>query len=579
MISKILSTIKKDLVQDSAYFCLLMLKQMIRPVPGNPYLLFLLAAFLLASCAKRRKTGEDLTVFRYNEPGGISSLDPAYARNLSNIWGCNQLYNGLVELDEHLKVKPAIARSWEISSDGRAYTFHLRDDVHFHPHALFQDSLGRKVTAHDFVYSFKRIVDPGVASPGAWVFRAVDSARNVPCFHAKDDSTLVILLKKPFPPFLSILGMKYCSVVPREIIDHFGRDFRRNPIGTGPFYLKYWQEGIKLVLRKNKHYFQKDEHGDPLPYLDAVSVTFLMDKQSAFLEFIKGKLDFMSGIDPAYKDEVLTPYGHLREKYRDRFYLLTEPYLNTEYLGFLVDQKTGGRRSSPVRNEYIRKAINYGFDREKMITYLRNNIGIPGIYGFVPPGLPSFDSVAGYSYRPDSSRLFLSKAGFPNGEGLSAITLSTTAEYLDLCKFIQHQLGELGMTIELQVNPPATNAQLIAGSRLDFFRASWIADYPDAENYLSLFYSKNFSPSGPNYTHYQNPVFDKLYRRSQHELVDTSRYRIYREMDRVMLRDAPVVILYYDEVLRFVNKRITGLGINPVNLLDLRSVRVHPGGS
>ncbi|MBE9492514.1 MAG: ABC transporter substrate-binding protein, partial [Bacteroidetes bacterium] len=384
------------------------------------------------SCSGPERDNKGKTVFRYNEAAGITSLDPAFAKNLANIWACNQLFNGLVQLDNNLKVIPCIANEWKISGDGLTYTFHLRNDIYFHDHPLFNDQKGRKVVAGDFVYSFNRILDPVVASPGAWVFQNVELRDRQYGFFAPDDSTVIIRLAKPFPPFLGILSMQYCSVIPREVVEYYGKDFRQNPVGTGPFYFKMWKEGVKLVCRRNNHYFEKDLMGNPLPYLEAVSITFLMDKQSAFLEFVKGNLDFMSGLDASYKDELLTKDGKLHPKYQDKFQLITEPYLNTEYLGILVDTGSELVRKSPLRFRSVRKAINYGFDREKMIRYLRNNIGIPGNYGIVPSGMPSFDSnfVRGYSYNPDKARHLLASAGFQNGNNLPDITLATTSEYL-----------------------------------------------------------------------------------------------------------------------------------------------------
>jgi peptide/nickel transport system substrate-binding protein len=223
----------------------------------------------------------------------------------------------------------------------------------------------------------------------------------------------------------------------------------------------------------------------------------------------------------------------------------------------------------------VRQAINYGFDRVKMMRYLRNNIGIAGTAGFVPAGTPWFDQklVDGYHYDPVKAINLLGKAGYPGGKGLLPITLTTNASYLDLCKFIQSQLGEIGITVKIDVTPPATLRELIAQSKVSFFRGSWIADYPDAENYLSLFYTPNFCPAGPNYTHFSSHAFDKLYQECMLESNDSVRGIKYMQMDRMLMDEAPVVVLYYDEVLRFSRKNITGLGSNPLNLLNLKHVK------
>lgn len=529
---------------------------------------------ILSACDHSPQIADNRTVFRYNESSGISSLDPAFARNQANIWAINQLFNGLVQLDDQLKPVPCIARHWDISEDGKTYTFHLRHDVYFHNSGIFTFGKGRKVVASDFVYSFSRIVDKKTASPGAWIFNQVENENNHYSFFAINDSILVIRLKSAFPPFLGLLCMQYCSVIPREAIDAYGTDFRKNPVGTGPFRLKYWKEGVKLVLEKNDNYFET-ENGQPLPYLDAVSISFIVDKQSAFLEFIKGNLDFMSGIDASYKDELLSRSGDLNSKYAQRVNLEKSSYLNTEYLGILVDSTLPALTGNPLATRYIRQAINYGFDRKKMMQYLRNNIGKPGTAGIVPAGLPWFSQslVKGYDYNPEKSKELLLKAGFPGGAGLPPITLSTNASYLDLCKYLQSQLNDLGFTIKIDVSPPATLRDMIAKSSVPFFRASWIADYPDAENYLSLFLTSNFCPAGPNYTHYSDKEFDKLYIQALEETNDSIRGNIYVKMDNLVMEDAAVIVLYYDEVLRFTGKDVEGLTCNALNLLTLKKVK------
>ncbi len=513
-------------------------------------------------------------VFRYNEAANISSLDPAYARDQSVIWPVNQIFNGLVQMDERLLVKPCIAARWEVSPDGMEYRFHLRNDVCFHADGVFPSKKGRTVNAEDFIYSFKRIMDPATASSGAWIFDYVAQDSKTPAFFATDDSTLVIRLKKPFPPFLSMLAMPYVSVVPREAILKYGNDFRSHPVGTGPFMFKYWKEGVKLVLVKNPDYFET-ENNEKLPFLDAVSISFLSDRQSSFLEFVKGRLDFISGLDPSYKDELLTKQGKLKPKYNATVEMLTQPYLNTEYLGFLMDQKTVGGQANPLYDKRVRQAINLAFDRKKMITYLRNNIGFPGIYGIIPKGLPSFDSTAvSYTFNLEKARQLLSEAGFPGGKGMPPVTLVATPDYLDFCKNIQQQLTELGIDMKIETSTPAAIRQMKAESRLPFFRASWIADYPDAENYLLMFLSQNFCPRGPNYTHFSNPEFDHLYDLAMHQADDPVRYAIYRRMEKIVMEESPVVVLYYDQVLRFVRKGVSGLGSNPMNMLSLKRVRI-----
>lgn len=533
------------------------------------FILFCVFLSLLGTSCSEKETNTNKTVFRYNEVAGIASLDPAFAKDQAMIWADLQLYNGLVQTDKELNIQPAIAKSWEISSDGLEYRFLLRDDVFFHPHELFKGKK-RKVVASDFVYSLNRILDEKTASPGRNLFTCIEKTNNGYAIKAESDSVLTIRLKEPFSPFLGILTMPYASVVAKEIVEHYKQDYRKNPIGTGPFRFKMWKEGVKLVMLKNEDYFEKDSLGNSLPYLDAVAITFIIDKQSVFLEFVKGNIDFISGIDPNYKDEVLTRSGKLQPKYKNKIQLLTQTYLNTEYLGFRMDL------DSPLRDKRVRQAINHGFDREKMIKYLRNNIGVAGKWGILPVGLPGFDSVSKtYDYDPQLSKELLAQAGYPNGKGMPEITLSTTASYLDLCKYIQQQLGLLGMKVRLDVNPPAALRENMAQGKVEWFRGSWIADYPEAENYFALFYTPNRSPKGSNYTAFSSKEYDRLYEKARGENDLQKRIELYKRMNQILMDESPIVVLYYDQVLRFAQRNISGLEPNPMNHLVLKYVKKH----
>ncbi len=516
-------------------------------------------------------------VFRYNEAADITSLDPAYARTKAHIWPVNQLYDGLLQLNKKLDPVPAIAKSWEISEDGKTYTFYLRDDVYFHDHPAFPGGKGRRVIAEDFFYSFNRILDPRVASSGYWIFSNLDyDASGKAGIIAQNDTTLLIKLKQPFAAFPGLLTMSYCKVVPHEVCEKSGRDFGMHPSGTGPFKFKLWEREEKLVLVRNDSYFEKDSSGRSLPYIEGVSIRFIKDKQSEFMEFMMGNLDLLSGMHPAYKDEIITPSGKLNPDYEDRFRMISLPYLNTEYLGFLLDTLGGTAANPQLLHPGVRKAINYGFDRKKMMRFLRNNIGTPAVNGFIPKGLPAHEpGFRGYYYAPDSSRSLLEKAGFPNGEGLEPVLLYTTADYLDLCEYIQHELAGLGIEIQIEILTGAAYRNLVAHSKLPFFRASWIADYPDAENYLALFYSENFSPAGPNYTHHSSPEYDRLYRQALSLNDPRQRQELYRQMDSMIISSSVVVPLFYDQVVRIIPDRIMNMEGNALNLLNLKTIKIN----
>jgi peptide/nickel transport system substrate-binding protein len=534
-------------------------------------LLILLFAVVLIGCSNPKNSNKQ--VFSYNEPTGIATLDPAFAKNQSIMWPAHQLYNTLVEIDSGLNIVPSLAKSWEVSSDRLVYTFHLRGNVFFHDNEAFPGGKGRELRAADIAYSLNRIRDKTTASSGAWIFNnRVDTGNG---FIAMDDSTFRVKLIRPFHPILGILSMQYCSIVPREVVEKYGKDFRKHPCGTGPFKLGSWDEGETLVLLKNEHYWEQDVHGKSLPYLDAIRISFFDNKATEFLQFRQHELSFVNDIDGSFKDELLTKKGELRHQWEGKILLKKHAYLNTEYLGMLVDDANPLTAHSPTKIKAIRQAMNYAINRPQLMMYLRNSIGIAAEAGFVPGGLPSHNAemVKGYSFDPAKAKKLLVEAGFPEGRNLPPIKLLTIAVYADVGSFVARQLEEVGITVQVEVVQKSLLLEQTAKSQALFYRGSWIADYPDAENYMAMFYSKN--PAPPNYTRYKNPVFDALYEHSLQENNDSARYRLYRDMDQLVINDAPVIPLWYDMAIHLVQPNITGFYPNALNLLELRRAMIH----
>ncbi|MEO7309058.1 MAG: ABC transporter substrate-binding protein [Chitinophagaceae bacterium] len=522
---------------------------------------------LVIFMACRQNSNSDKTVFRYNEQSGIATLDPAFAKNQSIIWGVHQIYNTLIETDSAMHLVPSLALRWEADGAGIVYTFHLRNDVFFHDNEAFANGKGRKMVAADVVFSLKRITDPATASSGAWIFN--NRIDTVEAFKAVDDSTFQLKLARPFNPILNILSMQYCSLVPHEVVEKYGKDFRRHPCGTGPFMFKDWEEGLALTMVKNPTYFQTDAAGKQLPYLDALKISFLDSKAAEFLNFRQGKLDFINDIDPSFKDEILTKKGELKKDWIGKVQLQKHAYLTTEYLGILFDSTNELVKNSPLRMRKVRQAINYAIDKQKMMLYLRNSIGFAATSGFSPQGLPSFTTeVKGYDYQPQKAKQLLAEAGFANGKNMPQIKLLTVPIYADLGSYIASQLGEAGIPVQVEAIQKSLLLEQTSKSQALFFRGSWQADYPDAENFFTVFYSKN--PAPPNYTRFKNAAFDVLYEKGLTENNDSLRYKMYNEMDRLIIADAPVVPLWYDMVIHLIQPDVSGFDANALNLLELR---------
>jgi len=288
--------------------------------------------------------------------------------------------------------------------------------------------------------------------------------------------------------------------------------------------------------------------------------------------FLGGRLDFVNSVDGSFKDLVLTRNATLKPEYQNKIILQKGLYLNTEYLGFNMDSTNPIIAQSPTRNLYIRQAINYAIDRKKMVTYFKNGIGIPATGGFTPPGMAGFDSLShyGYTYNPAKSLELLAKAGYPNGKGLPPIKIITPDNFADLCNFVAGQLQDVGITLQVEIMQPAIIKEQMAKKQAVFFRAQWIADYPDAETFLTVF--KSDLPSPPNYTRFHSKQFDKWYDESMNAN-DQTRKTLYKKMDSLAISLAPVVPLYYDQRMHFLQKNVEGFTANPMNIIDLKWVR------
>lgn len=535
---------------------------------------FPLVFILFVACTPRNKTGNDKSVFSYNEINGLSSLDPAAANSLENIWPVNQIFNGLLEMDDNLHVIPCIAKDYTISANGMTYQFRLRNDVFFHDDPCFPEGKGRKVTSDDFVFSFRRLYDNSMSGAASLLYH-VDRNKGSEGFEAPDDSTFVVQLRHPFSAFLSILTMKYFSVIPREAIQTYGKDFRRHPVGTGPFVFKVWDEGTRLVLHRNEKYFEKDADGKRLPYLDAVNITYIRDRETAFMEMLNGKFDMLSGADAFNTNEVLDKKGELREIYSRKFVLQKAPFLKTDYIGIYVDSTSDLVKKSPLRLRQVRQALNHAFDRTKLVKHLRNNLGTPALAGFMPPGISAYDpqKVRGYDYNPDRARRLLAEAGYPGGKGLPPLVMHVSDQYREQVEFMQSQFASCGIPVEISIEKTSVLRQAVNRGEYLLFKKSWVADYADEENFMSLFYSKNFAPDGVNYFHYRNPRFDELYEKSLGLAPGTERQKVFQEMEKIVLNDAPYIAMYYDLVIRILGKNVEGLTTNPMNLLNLKRVK------
>jgi peptide/nickel transport system substrate-binding protein len=276
----------------------------------------------------------------------------------------------------------------------------------------------------------------------------------------------------------------------------------------------------------------------------------------------------MSGLDANFIDELLTPDGQLVSN-QDELKMYKMPFIKTDYIGFLLDEKS---REITQDKDY-RKLIYFTTPR-KEICQLRNNLILPANQGFVPPTLLS----KGHFHKNQNSNKnsvdsLLQVLHQRWGSPLPSVTLTITPEYTDIFEMMQKHWSKLGINIQIQVLQSSTFKDAVAKGKVTMFRKNWLADYADAENFLQIFRRELWSPAGANYTHYFNPQFEKLYNQSSELTNLEERHRYQTDMEEIVLQDYPVIPLYYDQVVHFVNKRVKNWSINGVNQIDLTKVQ------
>lgn len=563
-------------------------------------------ALLFASCGGGKKKGEkELTkgkggitlggVFLVNEIETFRSLFPLSVTDVYSYRIANQVYQSLFKFNqETLEVELNLAESYEIDDSKTVYTIKLKKGVNFQDADCFSGGKGRELKAADVKYCFDKVCEFNAQNKMYWLFKDkvvgaqeyFASTRNkkplsegVKGVEVVDDYTIKITLVEPFGAFDQILAHIGTAIYPAEAYDKYGKDMRVNAVGTGPFILDKVKEGSEVILKKNENYWESDEHGNQLPYLDGIKVTFISEKSTELKEFQKGNLDLIWEIPVDEIPNIIGSLEDAQEGKNKEFILQSENSLSIQYYAFLYTHEV----FSDVR---VRKAFNMAIDREELVNITLQGEGVPAMNGFVPPmkGYPQ-EKVKGYSLNVDEARKLMTQAGYPNGSGFPNITLNLnsggkTQELL--AEAMQNELKKnLNIDISIKVLPMNQHQNEYESGKAAFWRIGWVADYPDPENFLNLFYSKNLPDDASensyiNSMRYNNPEFDKVFEEAKRESDPVKRMELFAQADQIIMDDAVVMPVYYDDYLRLLNPQVRNMPMNQLELRDFTRVYFAP---
>lgn len=523
-------------------------------------------------------------VFNANESEQLRSFFPlSLAQAAAHRIGA-QIYEGLVRFDQaDLSIVPALATSWEVDATGTVYTFKLRKGVRFHDDPVFPNGEGREFTGQDVLECFTALCSFGDLNQMEWLLldrvRGANAhytstiqgkpSEGVKGFELLDPYTFRITLNSAWPGLLQVLAHQGCWIWPKELVAQHGAGSHWRPIGTGPFKLAMFRKGEVMILERNTRYWGKDELGNTLPFLDAVRYTFVADKNIELDEFEKGNLSVVYEL-PVDRTEVLDGYGD------GRYQVQVVPGLTVQFYGF-------NRSKAPFTDLRVRQAFSLAIDRGFLADSVLNGLAIAAGRGMVPPGIAEYpyDSVPALEYDPQRARRLLAEAGFPQGKDMPTVFLqvnNTGFGYVKVAGVVQAMLEkELGARVVTTVLPSDQHFGRVESGQAVFWREGWVADHPDPENFLALFFGRNApandnDPAYLNSTRYKDPAFDALFSEAQRTSEQVQRMRLLALAERKLMEDAVVIPLYHERSVRILQPWVRDLPINGMEYRDLRAV-------
>lgn len=530
--------------------------------------------------------------FRFNLSEPYQTLFPHSITDVMSSHIATQIYEGLVKFNPRdLTIIPCLAERWEIDSSGTIYTFYLKKGVFFHDDACFPKNKGREVKAQDFKYSFELLCSSGwenllfqltfkdkVVGANKYYNSTVDGKPDFGLEGVKiiDDYTLQIILEKPSYSFKFILANPATSVIAREAIEKYGIDSK---IGTGPFVFarETTDTPWKLYLVKNNNYHRSDTLGNRLPFLDSIIVSNISTQKAELQTFQNGKLDVISGLPAESILNVLEEQIAYFQSDNLKYILDRSPKMTTQYYEF-------NTKKGVFKDKRIRKAFCYAIDRNEILENILKKQGLsPGIYGITPPSFKGYDvsRIKGYDLDILKAKNLLADAGYANGKNFPPIVLELNSggERNEAVAIeFQRQIWEnLKINVKLEVVPFEQKLEDARFAKADIFRSAWVADYPSPENFLMLLYGKNVpasfnEPSYPNTSRYVNERYDQLYEKGLSTPNISKSYDYFLKAEQIMIDDAPILVLWYDEIYILKQAYVKNYFSNPIEYYDFSEV-------
>ncbi|MDX1651236.1 MAG: ABC transporter substrate-binding protein [Brumimicrobium sp.] len=555
-------------------------------------LLLATGALLLFACKDDQNQSDDAIIakggvryggeFRFMSSEKVSNLFPLKTTDVYANRVASQIFEGLLKIDPaSTEVIPSIAKSFTVSEESRVFTFELRDDVLFHDDPCFSDGKGRKVTANDFKYCLEFACSDSPLNDLSWLLKGKvkgsqayydGKADKVEGIQVIDDYTLKIELEKPFSGFSKVLTHTGLSVFPKEAMEKYGEDIGRHPVGTGPFKLETFEEN-KIVLTRNNHYWDKDEFGNQLPFLDKVVMTYSKDKTDELLSFRREEIDLVLDIPVEEVENVLGTLSEAQAGENVKHKVDSKSSMSITYYGF-------AHKSEVFSKKEVREAFNIAIDRETIIETWLEGEGWAALHGFVPKmkDYPA-DQVNGFKYNVAKAKELMKKAGYPDGKGFPTIDLWVNALEESgthkLAKAVSFSLKQnLGVNVNIRLCTIEERDDAIRKGEAIFWRTGWVADYPDPENFLNLFYGGNVGTDNVsvNPFKYNNPEFDALFEKALAETDEKKRMELLAQCDQMIINDAVVMPLLTDDFVTMVNLKVRKFTTNEMEQLNFSRI-------